>query len=84
MSEPKGRGEEGERERGEKEKGNKGKNIAFALYFFFTCLVTQPCVPDSSRPHQAPLSMEFSRQEYWSGLPFPTPFSFTDFSIFFV
>ena len=23
--------------------------------------------------HQAPLSMEFSRQEYWSGLPFPPP-----------
>ena len=23
--------------------------------------------------HQAPLSMEFSRQEYWSGLPFLTP-----------
>ena len=23
--------------------------------------------------HQAPLSMQFSRQEYWSGLPFPTP-----------
>ena len=23
--------------------------------------------------HQAPLSMEFSRQEYWSGLPFPFP-----------
>ena len=22
---------------------------------------------------QAPLSMEFARQEYWSGLPFPTP-----------
>ena len=22
--------------------------------------------------HQAPLSMEFSRQEYWSGLPFST------------
>ena len=22
---------------------------------------------------QAPLSIEFSRQEYWSGLPFPTP-----------
>ena len=22
---------------------------------------------------QAPLSMEFSGQEYWSGLPFPTP-----------
>ena len=23
--------------------------------------------------YQAPLSMEFSRQEYWSGLPFPSP-----------
>ena len=22
--------------------------------------------------HQAPLSVEFSRQEYWSGLPFPS------------
>ena len=35
-------------------------------------------VSDSSRPpwtvaHQAPLSMEFSWQEYWSGLPFPFP-----------
>ena len=24
-------------------------------------------------PHQAPLSMGFSRQEYWSGLSFPSP-----------
>ena len=23
--------------------------------------------------YQAPLSLEFSRQEYWSGLPFPLP-----------
>ena len=23
--------------------------------------------------HQAPLSLGFSRQEYWSGLPFPPP-----------
>ena len=23
--------------------------------------------------HNAPLSMGFSRQEYWSGLPFPSP-----------
>ena len=23
--------------------------------------------------HQAPPSMEFTRQEYWSGLPFPPP-----------
>ena len=23
--------------------------------------------------HQTPQSMEFSKQEYWSGLPFPSP-----------
>jgi len=23
--------------------------------------------------HQAPVSKELSKQEYWSGLPFPTP-----------
>ena len=27
---------------------------------------------------QAPLSMEFSRQEYWSRLPFPPPMSLPD------
>ena len=27
---------------------------------------------------QTPLSMEFSRQEYWSGLPFPPPGDFPD------
>ena len=43
-----------------------------------TChvLVTQSC-PTLCNPwavaHQAPLSMGFSRQEYWSGLPFPSP-----------
>ena len=26
-----------------------------------------------SLAHQAPLSMGFSMQEYWSGLPFPSP-----------
>ena len=35
-------------------------------------------VSDSLRPHghQAPPSMGFSRQEYWSGLPFPSPGNF--------
>ena len=28
--------------------------------------------------HQAPLSMKFSRQEYWSGLPFPSPRDLTN------
>ena len=27
----------------------------------------------SEPPGKAPPSMEFSRQEYWSGLPFPSP-----------
>ena len=39
-------------------------------------LVTKSC-PTPATPgniaHQAPLSMGFSRQEYWSGLPFPSP-----------
>ena len=28
--------------------------------------------------HQASLSMGFSRQEYWSGLPFPSPGDFPE------
>ena len=28
--------------------------------------------------HQAPLSMEFPKQEYWSGLPFPPPGNLPD------
>ena len=39
-------------------------------------LVTKSC-PTLATPwtiaHQAPLSMGFSRQEYWCGLPFPSP-----------
>ena len=31
------------------------------------------CNPTDSNLHQAPPSMGFSRQEYWSGLPFPSP-----------
>ena len=31
--------------------------------------------------YQAPLSMEFSRQEYWTGLPFPTPGDLPDLGI---
>ena len=27
---------------------------------------------------QAPQSMDFSRQEYWSGLPFPSPWDLPD------
>ena len=38
--------------------------------------VSHSVVSDSATPrilaHQAPLSMGFSRQEYWSGLKFPS------------
>ena len=43
-----------------------------------TCVLSHSVVSDCVPPHglyvahQAPLSMEFSRQEYWNGLPFPT------------
>ena len=30
---------------------------------------------------QAPVSMQFPRQEYWSGLPFPTPGDLPDLGI---
>ena len=40
-------------------------------------LVTKSC-PTITTPwtvaHQAPLSIGFSRQEYWGGLPFPSPY----------
>ena len=31
------------------------------------------CATPSTEVHQAPLSLGFSRQEHWSGLPFPAP-----------
>ena len=39
------------------------------------CLVTQSCltVTPMDCACQSPLSMGFSRQEYWSGLPCPLP-----------
>ena len=50
------------------------------------CSVMSLLSHDSLRPHglqpcQAPLSMEFSRQEHWSGLPFPPPRDLPDSGI---
>ena len=50
-------------------------------HFFFpkptcVCLHAQPClifVSPQTVAHQAPLSMGFPRQQYWSGLPSPPP-----------
>ena len=43
----------------------------------FTCAQSLSCVQLLANPwtvaHWAPLSMEFSRQKYWSGIPFPSP-----------
>ena len=53
--------------------------IRKALVLLFVCmcvLVAQSCllfVTPRTVAHQDSLSMEFSRQEYWSGLPFPSP-----------
>ena len=46
--------------------------------FFPACSVAQSCPilcdpMDYSPWNQAPLPMESSWQEYWSGVPFPTP-----------
>ena len=43
-----------------------------------SCTHAQSCKPmDCFR--QAPLSMDFSRQEYLSGLPFPSPYHISSF-----
>ena len=36
-------------------------------------VVSKSLQPPWAVAHQTPLSMEFSRQEFWSGFPFPTP-----------
>ena len=40
---------------------------------FYVCSVASDSVGPWTAAHQAPLSKEFSRQEYWCGLPFSTP-----------
>ena len=48
----------------------------------FLCVCVLSHVPLFATPwtiaHQPPLSMEFFRQEYWSGLPFSTPLDLPD------
>ena len=58
------------------------KNSILLVFIFCLCVCTHvhafihTVMSDSLQPYglQPPsLSMEFSKQEYWSGLPFPTP-----------
>ena len=45
--------------------------LLLLLLSHFSCV--RFCVTLWTAAHQAPLSMGFSRQEYWSGLPCPSP-----------
>ena len=59
-----------------------GKNTGVGCHYLLQCTkvksereVAQLCLTlwtSWTAAHQAPLSMEFSRQEYWSGLPLPS------------
>ena len=42
-------------------------------HMLLVCVCAQSCLTPWTVAHQAPLSMEFSRQEYWNGLLFPSP-----------
>ena len=63
-----------------------GKNTGVGFHFLLQCMkvkiedeVTQLCltfVTSWTAAYQAPLSMGFSRQEYWSGVPLPSPENF--------
>ena len=51
------------------------QSVPINKYFSqFSCsVVSDSCVTPWTVAHQAPLSMGFPRQEYWSVLPFPSP-----------
>ena len=53
------------------------KFLRFDMTFWLECVLIPSVVSDSATPwtaaRQAPLSMGFSRQEHWSGLPCPPP-----------
>ena len=52
--------------------GPLGHPVYVSMYVI--CSVVSDCIVTPwTVAHQAPLSMEFSRPEYWSGLPFPFP-----------
>ena len=48
-------------------------NLKYADACLVTSVVSNSLQPHGPLVHQAPPSMGFSRQEYWSQLPFPSP-----------
>ena len=52
----------------------RGLGSEFILHVSsLVCLLSHVWLYPWTVAHQAPLSKEFPRQEYWSGLPFPSP-----------
>ena len=49
------------------------KGMELIIYSVSYSVVPNPLGPLWTAAHQAPLSMGFSRQEYWSGFPFLSP-----------
>ena len=47
--------------------------VYIVVIIYSLSLVQIFCDPMVTVEHQAPLCMGFSRQEYWSRLPFPSP-----------
>ena len=54
-----------------KEFGTNMYTLMLLLLSHFSCV--RPCVTPQTAAHQPPLSLGFSRQEYRSGLSFPSP-----------
>ena len=56
---------------------NPWQQMIFFFFLLSPCLVTKSsltlCSPMNYIVHQAPLSIGFQRQDYWSGYPFPSP-----------
>ena len=55
-------------------------NVLLLLLSHFSCV--RLCATPQTAAHQAPPSLGFSRQEHWSGLPFPSPMHENDVSVF--
>ena len=60
--------------------GSPGKDTGVGCHFLLQCMKVKSlsCVSLLATPwtaaFQAPPSMEFSRQEYWNGVPWPSPY----------
>ena len=53
--------------------GSLGLKLAFKILLLSHFSRVRLCVTPQRAAHQAPQSLRFSKQEHWSGLPFPSP-----------